>query len=349
MAKDPNVGGGQDRTKIPKANFVFPEDAPDGGFPVVTAGDVSDAVSSWGRYKGPHTFDEFKARLTALAKRLGFASSLPDAWKSGNKKAGDLKAEPMDSGQLDRWLGGKIPRRILMLPFGGKLKAELWGYPPDDVGRDLDGDYADKATDIYGPFPSLRASRDRLVDWHHNDWGVENIDPRASRMKGAIIGKAVIDPQPEDDGYWADWWANAGEQRLALVAQLERLGTHLYGSTQAVKSAIVRSAIGHLDVWPIFRHTISTSPQNTLAVVPPLKALLAADIPDDVGYAAVKAALTGFDAGQRLGKSSPNGGSGFRSDGDRSGTARASKAERKAAALALQFMERYQARHQETP
>jgi hypothetical protein len=125
MAKDPNVGGGRDRTKIPKSNFVFPEDAPDGGFPVVTAGDVSDAVSSWGRYKGPHTFDEFKARLTALAKRLGFASSLPAAWKSGNKKAGDLKAEPMDSGQLDRWLGGKIPRRILMLPFGGKLKAEL--------------------------------------------------------------------------------------------------------------------------------------------------------------------------------------------------------------------------------
>src|ERR1700690_4084058 len=112
MAKDPNVGGSRDRSKIPTANFVFPEDAPDGGFPVVTAGDVSDAVASWGRDKGPHTFDEVKARLTAPARRLGSASPLPAAGKSGSKKAGDLKAEPMDSGQLDRWLGGKIPRRI---------------------------------------------------------------------------------------------------------------------------------------------------------------------------------------------------------------------------------------------
>ncbi len=27
MAKDPNVGGGWDRTKIPKQDFVFPEDS----------------------------------------------------------------------------------------------------------------------------------------------------------------------------------------------------------------------------------------------------------------------------------------------------------------------------------
>lgn len=83
-AVDENVGGGRDRSAIPKADFVFPEDAPDGGFPIVTAGDVSDAVSSWGRYKGPHTFAEFKARVTSIANRKGFP--LPKAWKKELRK-----------------------------------------------------------------------------------------------------------------------------------------------------------------------------------------------------------------------------------------------------------------------
>lgn len=92
-AADPDVGGGRVRSSIPKDDFVFPEDAPDGGFPVTTAGDVSDAVSSWGRYRGPHTFAEFKARLTSIATRLGFASALPSAWKKEQKKMAKKAAQ----------------------------------------------------------------------------------------------------------------------------------------------------------------------------------------------------------------------------------------------------------------
>lgn len=90
LAKDRNVGGGVDRNKIPKSHFVFPEDAPDGGFPIMIAKDVEDAVSNWGHYKGKRTFEEFKKRLTAIANELGFHDALPESWK---KKKSDELAE----------------------------------------------------------------------------------------------------------------------------------------------------------------------------------------------------------------------------------------------------------------
>lgn len=83
-AADPAVGGGRVRSSLPKSDFVFPEDAPDGGFPIASAGDVADAVSSWGRYKGPHSFDDFKRRLTSIANRKGYP--LPKAWAKEERK-----------------------------------------------------------------------------------------------------------------------------------------------------------------------------------------------------------------------------------------------------------------------
>lgn len=251
-------------------------------------------------------------KIMKAAKRFGV--------QVGKASLGEMKAEPMDSGQLDRWLDGKIPRRVLMLPFGGDLKAGLFGRPDNGIGVDLDGEYFDAATDVYGPFPMLRANRERLVDWHHDDAGVD--DPRASRMKGVVIGRVVFDASPEDDGYWADWWAKAGERRLALVKQLEERGTRLYGSSQAVKGAVrVDPETGHIDVWPVVRHTITTSPQNLRAAVPPLKALLAAT-PDDVGVAAYKAALVGVRAFEpTLGATFDDGGFTFHRRGKRSGKA----------------------------
>lgn len=81
---DRNVGGGVDRDKLSASDFVFPDTR---SFPIVKAGDVSDAVSSWGRYKGPHSFEEFQSRLRAIAKRKGFEGSLPDSWKTGKSYA----------------------------------------------------------------------------------------------------------------------------------------------------------------------------------------------------------------------------------------------------------------------
>ena len=76
---DPNVGGGVNRDELRDSDFVFSDTRT---FPIVTVGDIQDAVSSWGRYRGEHSFEEFKRRLTALCQRKGFADALPDKWEN---------------------------------------------------------------------------------------------------------------------------------------------------------------------------------------------------------------------------------------------------------------------------
>lgn len=83
--------GGTPRADLKDSDFVFPDTRT---FPVMTQKDVEDAVSSWGRYKGEETFETFKTRLTALAKRKGFAEALPASW--GATKA--IKALTRDDG-----------------------------------------------------------------------------------------------------------------------------------------------------------------------------------------------------------------------------------------------------------
>ena len=198
------------------------------------------------------------------------------------KSTGELKAEPMNGSQLDRWLSGRIPRRILVLPFGGPIPKA--GAPR---GTDLDGEWFDADTDLTDGHKALIESRERLVDWHHRQ------DP-TNVMKGAILGHVVMDDQPEDEGVWADFWANAGEKRRDLIARLERGGVPLYGSSEAAYKKA--SPTGHIDTWPLIRHTITTSPQNTYAVLPPLKAFLTAPTIDELPAEALKALLVGLDA-----------------------------------------------------
>jgi len=69
----------KEREAMPAGDFVFPDTR---NFPIVTPGDISAAVSSWGRYGGAETFDSFKEKLIALATRKGqnFVDALPKAW-----------------------------------------------------------------------------------------------------------------------------------------------------------------------------------------------------------------------------------------------------------------------------
>ena len=215
--------------------------------------------------------------LTDEAAEIGQPGDDAPSKAKGMKSLVEIKAEPMDSGRLDRWLKGEIPRRKLVLPFTGPL-------PGGKAGLDLDGEYFDAETDWIGPFPALRKSRERLVDWHHD------MDPTGV-MKGVILGREVLDTAPEEAGLWADWWARAGEERLKLVAQLEQRNVPIYGSSQAVRNAVRKADDGHIELWPIIRDTVTTSPQNIHAVIPSLKALFAMDLPDEIGVAAYRAAL----------------------------------------------------------
>jgi hypothetical protein len=105
---DPNVGGGVDRDKLEPGDFVLPDEG-DGKFPVVTPADVSDAVLSWGRYKGDTSFEEFKSKLTALCKRKGpaFVAELPG---SGDVKKGKAAKMDDDKPTTDEKAAGKAAR-----------------------------------------------------------------------------------------------------------------------------------------------------------------------------------------------------------------------------------------------
>ena len=193
----------------------------------------------------------------------------------------------MEGSRLEQWLMGKIPRRVLVIPFGGPIPSK------DGHGRDLDNEYFDADTDLYGPYPTLRATKARLVDWHHD---VDDVPKSVPSSKGLVLGRVMLDDTPEKLGLWADFWANVGEARRRIFEVMEHRHVPLYGSSQAIAGATKRTK-GHIDVWPIIRHTITTSPQNRYAVVPSLKAWLAdpetnlADIDPD----ALKAYMVGFE------------------------------------------------------
>src|SRR5579875_2910037 len=82
---DPDVGGGVDRDKLPDSDFA----GRNRSFPIVTPGDVSDALHSIGR-AGPGNYPpkELKRRILAIARRKGFPIPDADKPKKGKKDKG---------------------------------------------------------------------------------------------------------------------------------------------------------------------------------------------------------------------------------------------------------------------
>jgi hypothetical protein len=190
--------------------------------------------------------------LRAALSRIGDASNTQcgkrhlEAHAEGALKMRDVKATLLDD---DRF-------RILAFPFGGPIPS-----PRSPRGVDVDGEWFSERTDIkpeWFPF--------RLVDWHHR--------ADAQLMKGTIIGKAVLDEEPDDEGWWVDVWLKHGEKRLGLIRKLVERGGLLYGSAQAVPGMATKADTGEILTFPYMRQAISTSPQNTYSVLRPFKATL---------------------------------------------------------------------------
>ena len=152
--------------------------------------------------------------------------------------------------------------RLLAFPFGGPIPK-----PGAPRGADLDGEWFSERTDLKpGWF------RERLVDWHHGHDAV---------MGRTVLGKAVDlgrfdgpSGEPDDDGWWVTVWMKHGERRVDLVRRLAERGATIYGSSETVASLAQKADTGEILVWPYVRQTLSTSPQNTLSVMRPLKATL---------------------------------------------------------------------------
>lgn len=144
--------------------------------------------------------------------------------------------------------------RMLAIPFSGPI-----------AGRDMDRQTFTPRTNIY---PKLLS--ERLVDWHHRK------DPF---MGSTTFGKALLDDDYEDDGWWIEVWLDHGEKRLNTIRRLadaaEKRGTgvQIWGSSEALWSKA--NADGEITEWPYWRQTLSTSPQNTHSIVrPAMKAVL---------------------------------------------------------------------------
>lgn len=198
-----------------------------------------------------------KAHLEAHARAEGLGDR--------GKALMPLKAKDVDE---DAFWDGRVPRRLLAIPFGGPIPS-----PKSKRGVDLDDEWFDEATDIYGPYPALRNNRERLVDFMHS------YRPPSSRtgddtgmMMGHLLGKSILDPDPEEDGWWVDLWLERGNARVALVKRLAERGAQLFGSSQATGKA-QKEASGHITVWPFWLQTITTTPQNTYSVLRPKAAL----------------------------------------------------------------------------
>jgi cation transport regulator ChaB len=159
--------------------------------------------------------------------------------------------------------------RLLAIPFGGPIG-----------GRDLDGEYFTRRTDIK---PDWFAERPVL--WHHG---------QDDYMADTVIGKAT-DLTLEDDGWWVDVWIKHGEKRAELVRKLASKAP-LYGSSGTISYLRKATKAGEILVWPYVEQTLTTSPQNNLSVAKPAKAWLddfdSASIPV---HDALKAILADLD------------------------------------------------------
>jgi len=163
-----------------------------------------------------------------------------------------VKAAPLDSEEEAAWFAGRTSRRLLAIPFGGPIPS-----PKSKLGVDLDGEFFDDRTDIFGNHRVLRQERDRIVDFHHG---------QSKLFARTVIGKATLDDEPDDEGWWVDFWFKAGEERVKLIAALKNRGAQLFGSSEPVKASVDIAPSGHIRVWPFLFETVSTSPQNTYSV-----------------------------------------------------------------------------------
>lgn len=163
-----------------------------------------------------------------------------------------LKASPVDDDAF----------RLLAFPFSGPVKSNIW-----PKGVDADFETFTPRTDIKADWLPFRPT-----DWHHG---------HDRTMKRTVIGKAVdlggfagASKEPDEDGWWVTVWLDHEQKKLRLIQQINERGGHVYGSSESVPGLTRKADNGEILVWPYWRQTLSTSPQNTYSVIRPLKATL---------------------------------------------------------------------------
>lgn len=200
---DPAVGGGVDRDKLAASDFVFGDERV---FPVVTPGDVADAVSSWGRYKGSKSFDTFKSKLTALAKRKGpaFAEQLPKEWTKKTAEA-DLAKGSMDCKNC-----------------GASYDADTSAKFCASCGKKLKKAKVEKASKTEAPDPDAE------------------VDDKLGRLKDAVrdaVGAQAKDPDKDTDPHDAKVSAHLETAQAAVNAAQDAQTKDMAGEEEMAEKA----------------------------------------------------------------------------------------------------------------
>jgi len=159
-----------------------------------------------------------------------------------------LKAEQVSS---SKW-------RVLAIPFGGPLPAEVVGKRDNGIGFDVDGEFFSPKTDIKPDWFDRRP----LV-WHHN------LD---KAMDDPVMGTAD-DLEEKSDGWWTTVWLDRANRYWAQVNQLLTAGK-IYGSSGSLPNFVkTDKRTGEILVWPYIEQTLTPTPANPFAVVVAAKAI----------------------------------------------------------------------------
>lgn len=157
--------------------------------------------------------------------------------------------------------------RLLALPFGGPIP-----YPGAPRGADYDRQWFSETTDF-----ALQNVKAVPVTWHH------------ALESDEVIGKAV-DPEEDEDGVWVKVWLDHGLKRVRAIRRLAEAAMNhpdpdvgIFGSSEATNGRLRagkavlpwrRDIPGEIVRWHYVGQTLSSSPQNTVSMLQPLKATL---------------------------------------------------------------------------
>lgn len=271
------------RTALPDSAFacpekrLYPHHKADGSL------DLPHLRNALARIADPSKDQCGKAHLEAHARNEGIG---------GRAKAFmPIKAKPLDDDEETAFWDGRVPRQLLAIPFGGPIPSAK-----SKKGVDLDDEWFDEDTDIFGPYKVLRDNRERLVDFQHS---YRPPGPRygddTGMMTGHLVGKSILHPDPDEDGWWVDLWVERGNARVALIRRLAEKGAQLFGSSQPVGKTRVEPD-GHISLWPFWMETLTTAPQNTFSVVRPKSVLDEAELSGIMLPESLRALATEIDS-----------------------------------------------------
>jgi hypothetical protein len=152
----------------------------------------------------------------------------------------------MDTLKAEQITGSKW--RVLAIPFAGPFK-----------GKDLDGEYFDRDTDIKPHWFKARP----VMFQHGQDITAKDED----------YGEQELDANPEDEGWWGTVWLNRSARYWAEVDRMLRAGK-MYGSSGAIAHLVRKDhKTGHIEVWPHAEQTLTPTPANPYARITAAKAI----------------------------------------------------------------------------